>query len=196
MLGKPLRQRPVLRDGAQTGDRLFVSGTIGDAGLGLDLRLGRSDISGEAADFLLQSYLLPDPPLNLAGLVAEYASAALDVSDGLLADAVHLARSSGLSLDLFAEDIPLSAAAGQWLGLARDREKALVRLFSAGDDYQILCSVPQNKAAKFMEAAQDIGVAVTEIGICKAPERGLEVRLLAGDGSPVSFGKAGYRHFL
>ncbi|MCR5875763.1 thiamine-phosphate kinase [Phenylobacterium sp. J426] len=131
--------RMVRRGGARPGDRLMVSGTIGDATLGL------AAVKGEIADpdgTLAYRYRLPQPRLDLRRALREKATAAADVSDGLIADAGHIARASGVGLHLDLDALPLSGAAASWLERQPDVGRALLRLATGGDDYEVVCTMP------------------------------------------------------
>lgn len=129
--------RMIRRAGANVGDKLLVSGVIGDGGLGL------AAVRGEIEDpdgYLAGRYRLPTPRLDLRGVLRQAATAATDVSDGLVADAGHIAHASGVGLILDLDRVPLSAAARNWVDRQPDRPPALVRLATAGDDYEIVCA--------------------------------------------------------
>ncbi|MFY9656716.1 MAG: thiamine-phosphate kinase [Methylocystis sp.] len=128
----------IARAGAKVGDGVFVSGTIGDAALGLRLREDpafAARLSAASRDFLLDRYLLPRPRLELAPLLREFASAAMDVSDGLLGDLAKLTRASKVSAQVALADIPLSEAAREALALDPALRETLL---TGGDDYEIL----------------------------------------------------------
>jgi thiamine-monophosphate kinase len=170
------------RSGAQAGDGLWVTGTIGDGVLGL------AAVRGEIADpdgSLAGRYRLPTPRLGLPlqGVV----SAAMDVSDGLVQDAGHMARASGVGLVIETELVPVSAA-GRAAGLR------FVESGSAGgDDYELLLAVPPAGEAALLAGARAAGVAVTRIGrfAAGAPE----VTGVRADGSVVVLGGGGWSHF-
>lgn len=154
----------VRRSTGRAGDVLMVSGTIGDAVLGLAILKGERGRPGQDAaahDALVERYRVPQPRVALARAVRDHASAAMDVSDGLMGDLAKLCRASGISAVVEAVAIPMSAAARTWL--ARD-PTLLSRLVSGGDDYEILCAVPENRRAAFEVAARSAGVPVRVIG--------------------------------
>ena len=131
--------RMVRRAGARPGDRLLVSGTIGDGGLGL------AAVRGEVADpdgQLAFRYRLPEPRLDLRETLRRIATAAADVSDGLVADARHIAEASGVRIVIDLDKLPLSGGAATWLEAQPDIPRALLRLSSGGDDYEIVCTAP------------------------------------------------------
>ncbi len=194
-IGEVETGRVVRRSGAAPGDVLFVSGTIGDASAGLKARLDRDycgdlDLPADAQRHILDRYLLPRPRTHLAGLVRDFASAAMDVSDGLIADARHLAGASGADLELDLDQVPLSPA----LRHIRDRAPSDFAAFlNGGDDYEILLSVPEEKAADFAAEAAGSDCPVTRIGQVKSGEGRVRV---TRSGVPVDLDESGgFRHF-
>ncbi|MFZ5669903.1 MAG: thiamine-phosphate kinase [Pseudomonadota bacterium] len=127
----------VLRSGARPGDRLAVSGAIGDGWLGLLAARGELDSPALAA-----RYRLPTPRLDLVPALRRLARAAADVSDGLLADAGHIAAASGCAAHIDLEALPLSPDASAWLESQPDQVAARVSLATGGDDYEIVCALP------------------------------------------------------
>lgn len=157
--------RFVPRRGAAVGDRLFVTGTIGDAGLGLELRrdlhIYAAALTDEDTSFLVGRYLLPEPRLAMREVLARWASAALDISDGLLKDACRLADASGLTLALDLNAVPLSQPARL---VAQKYPKRAAKLYTGGDDYEVLFAVPLHALADFKSDLATVPVQVTEIG--------------------------------
>ncbi|WP_031548733.1 thiamine-phosphate kinase [Parvularcula oceani] len=188
MTGGPLGAAPVWRSGAMPGDLLFAGGTIGDAHLGLLQLEGRHD-AGSGASSVVRAYRRPHPPPALAGLVARHASASLDVSDGLLADARHLAEESGLRCRIEGVRLPLSSAGEAF---AAGGEGARAALAAGGDDYVPLFAVPQAQAEAMRKDAATLGLAIFEIGAC---EEGSGIRYTGLDGTERSVARGGYRHF-
>lgn len=181
----------IRRAGAQPGDLLFVSGTIGDGVLGLDVQRGESlGLSPEAADVLRQRYLLPEPRVALGQALVGLATAALDISDGLVADLAHLCAVSGVGAEVDAGLVPLSAAGRA--ALAQD-EGLLERVLTGGDDYELLFAVPPDKVAEIARISAECDVAITQIGCILPADR--KMRFLGPAGHPLSFASQGYRHF-
>jgi thiamine-monophosphate kinase len=174
--------KTILRRGAKLDDLLFVSGTIGDSGVGLEALKAR-----RRAPALIARYRVPQPRVALGRRLRGIASAALDVSDGLLADLEHLADVSKVHIVVDAARVPLSAALKKEWGA-----DAVVRAATAGDDYEIVFTAPRAKRAKVFAAAKAAGTAVTEIGWVM---KGRGVALLGPDGRPIAVGKRGWRHF-
>lgn len=192
IIGSVPAGRMVPRGGARAGDALYVSGTIGDAALGLALRQGASPgpgVSPGEAQALIGRYLRPQPRLALAQALLDHASAAMDVSDGLVKDAARLCRASGVGGTLRLAAVPLGAAARR---LAGNDPTLLPRLVTAGDDYEILCAVPAAAERGFVAAAALAQVQVVRIGELQ-PGDGLTVVGLDGVDMPIARG--GWDHF-
>jgi thiamine-monophosphate kinase len=156
----------VRRKGAAAGDRVVVSGSIGDAALGLNVLTGGAakavlghDLAAAAA--LISRYRLPQPRSALARAVRDHASAAMDVSDGLAGDLAKLCAVSGVSAEIDADAVPLSAPVR--LLMARG-VAGIEGIVAGGDDYEILCTIPEDRFAAFARDARQAGVAVTSIG--------------------------------
>jgi thiamine-monophosphate kinase len=189
MFGSVLEGTMVRRAGAKPGDRVFVSGSIGDAALGLALRKGAAwNLSDAQRQHLVSRYLLPQPRNALAEAVRTHASSAIDVSDGLAGDFAKLCRVSNVAADIHVDKVPFSDAAKAVLAA---EPATLERALTGGDDYEIVCTIPAAKAEDFRAAAQAVRVAVTDIGEIKAGEG---ARFLT-DGKPLAFKRASFSHF-
>lgn len=163
----------IKRSTAQVGDVLVVSGTIGDATLGLAVLRGEPGPLGNdaaARGALVDRYRIPQPRVALAHAVRDCATAAMDVSDGLMGDLAKLCSASGVSAVVEAASLPLSAPARTWL---TSDPSLIARLVSGGDDYEVLCAVPENRLADFQLAARSAGVPVGVIG-----------RIVTGEAAP------------
>lgn len=185
--GTPLGARVPSRADAQIGDDIWVTGTLGDAWLGfLALRnewKGLDEASRQAA---IVRYRLPTPRTDLAPLVAQFANAAMDVSDGLVADAGKLARASSVAICIEAGLIPLSAAGRAWVADA----KGYGRLFDWGDDYELLFTASRKRRAEIARS----GARVTRIGAVAAGEG---VEIVGASGRPIEIlGPGGHVHQL
>ena len=184
----------VPRGGAKLGDFLYVSGTLGDAALGLQLRLGKAEfeaaLSAENRDFLLRRYLYPEPRVELSQALASHATAAMDISDGLALDLSRMCAASQLSAEVAVSSIPLSAAATTALAAS---QKSISLILTGGDDYEILCAVPADRAAAFEAGSRDAGVSVTRIGVIK-PGDGAPAFIRA-DGKCLKLPLKGFQHF-
>lgn len=182
----------VRRSGGRAGDRLYVTGCIGDAALGLEARAAQraEDRLWPGAVALIDRYLVPQPRLALAEAVRRHASAAMDVSDGLVGDASKLAVASGTGLTLRLGDVPLSDAARQAIA---DRPDRFATAMTGGDDYELLCAIPPDGAARFEAAAAAAGVPVTAIG--ELSPAGDAVVVLDASGLPFNAAQGSFRHF-
>jgi thiamine-monophosphate kinase len=185
-LGHVPEGRMVPRGGARPGDRICVTGTIGDAALGLALRRGdrpawASPLRGDERDYLVDRYLHPRPRLAVTGALSEHASAAMDVSDGLAGDLAKMMRASGTTARIDLEAMPLSPAARAALAGDPGLRDLLI---TGGDDYEILCAVPAERLASFVAASASAGVEAAVIGAVQE-----------GEGLPVFRDGAGERRY-
>jgi thiamine-monophosphate kinase len=193
--GRVSAGKMVHRSGAKPGDRVVVTGTIGDATLGLDILKGGAVADVLAKDdaakaMLVGRYRVPQPRNALATAVRDYAHAAMDVSDGLAGDLAKLCQASGVSAVIDTPGIPLSAPAAALLAHGTVDIEAIV---SGGDDYEILCAVPESSFEPFAEAARAAGVAVTSIGSIIAGSSA--PRFLDGEGREIVLKRLSYSHF-
>jgi thiamine-monophosphate kinase len=185
----------VRRTGAREGDLVMVTGTIGDAALGLVLRkdpaaAARWKLDDAMRDHLAARYLLPQPRNAIAEALRRHARAALDVSDGLAGDLGKLCRASGVGAAVAVARVPLSAAARQ--ALAADSQ-AVETILTGGDDFEVVAAVPADHVEDLRAEAAAAGVALTEIGVVVAGPR--EARFMAADGNALAFKQAAYSHF-
>ncbi len=184
----------VRRSGARPGDNVYVSGTIGDAVLGLAVIEGDGRFAGNMsradAGRLAARYRLPEPRLGLARALRKYASAAIDVSDGLAGDLAQLCAASKVTARIELAAVPLSRAARRCLGSAPE---AIERLITGGDDYEILCAVPPKKSAGFERAAKRAHIPVCPIGMfCRGGDAPV---FLKPDKTALKLEQMSYSHF-
>ncbi len=187
--------RVIRRGGAQRDDTVFVSGTIGDAALGLSvLRTTPSALDAASTTFLVDRYRLPEPRVTLGPQLIGIATAGLDVSDGLVADLRHICEVSRLSAVIEARSVPLSPAARA--AIAGD-PRCLVTALTGGDDYEILFTAPSAASARIGELSRLYGVPITPLGRMTSLSGGEEPRVVVLDnlGHPVSFASEGWTHF-
>lgn len=157
MMGWANRGGMVKRSGGRPGDLLVVSGSIGDGWLGL--RASRGEVA-DPRGFLVGRYRLPQPRLGWRDALIHYGKASADVSDGLLADAGHIARASGCGLEIDLDQIPLSSEAVAWLATQDDKAGAHVALATGGDDYEIVCAIDPADWQAFQAATRDVAPTV------------------------------------
>lgn len=181
--------KALLRSGAKAGHDVYVSGVTGRAGLTLDYWQGKCGaVSDAQRDELLTAYYRPEPRVALGQQLRGIASAAQDVSDGLLADLAHIARNSKVQITVDIAAIPL---AGVLMALCDSTDVFRLAL-TAGDDYELVFTAPAGKKKAVAAAAKKLGVQVTRIG---KVSKGEGVQVLDLSGTPMSFTGTGYQHF-
>jgi thiamine-monophosphate kinase len=193
-LGDVPAGRILRRGGGCPGDRLWVTGTIGDGVLGLQaLRGTLVGVDAEGLAFLAGRYRLPQPRTTLGPGLIGLASAALDVSDGLVADLGHLAAVSGVAAVLEADRVPLSVAVRQAVTAA---PALLATALTGGDDYEILLAAPPEADQALRRLSQESGVPLACVGRLEAPgPTGPGVTVVDGGGRPLRLERAGWNHF-
>ncbi|MGE4431075.1 MAG: thiamine-phosphate kinase [Sphingobium sp.] len=174
---------PPARSGAQAGDLLFVTGTIGDAGAGLALLQARLDAPEDARRALIDAYRQPMPPVALGPVIAPLVSAMADVSDGLLIDADRIAQASGIAIRMELSSLPLSAA----LVAARgEGVESRIEAGTAGDDYQLLFTAPPDREAAIRALCAEQGHRLSRIGQCETgADAGTERLTILHHGQPI-----------
>jgi thiamine-monophosphate kinase len=187
LLGKVGARGPVRRSGAKPGEDIWVTGDIGDSWLGLQAATGALGLLiAEAQNRLVSRYRVPEPPrLPVADLISARASASIDVSDGLVADAGNIARASSVRMLIGASLVPLSGTASHYI---ENGKSDLRDLLTGGDDYQTLFTAPQ--AAR--QAMRSSGTKLTRIG---QVTEGEGVFVLDANNQPLQFEATGWRHF-
>ncbi|HXW71871.1 MAG TPA: thiamine-phosphate kinase [Methylocella sp.] len=198
VLGAVPRGQIISRQGVAEGDLLYVTGTIGDAALGLILRreaerpsdglggqLGIEDVA-----YLTNRYLLPQPRLEMRWALGACAHAAMDISDGLAGDLAKILKLNGVTTVVQETAIPLSSAARRLLNLSPRLFEAAV---TGGDDYELLCSVPEPRGPAFEAAAREVGLVVTAIGTVKAGQA--PPRFVDETGKNLTFRRLSFQHF-
>ena len=184
ILGLVPRGQALLRSGAKVGDDVWVSGTLGDAALGLRVLRGLAATEDETLA-LVDRYRTPRPRLALGRALRGLATAAIDVSDGLVADLGHICETSGVGAAIEVARLPLSPVAR---GIPGAREAAL----GGGDDYELLFTVPPARRGEVERLASKLDHGLTRIGQIEA---GHAVQVLDPDGSARPLDRLGWRHF-
>lgn len=191
-IGEVPRGRALMRSTAGIGDDVYVSGTIGDGALGLKALTGQlPNLPAAAREALGDRYHLPQPRLAVGQALAQdgLATAALDVSDGLVADLGHIAEASGLGAEIEAQRVPLSLAARAALEADPGLRPVIL---TGGDDYELLFTAPEGKAADLTGLADRLDLPLTRIGKIVG-ERGVRVR--DAGGQVISLTGGGWTHF-
>ena len=177
----------VRRSGAAPGDLIFVSGTIGDAAFGLSIALQEIKANKLDNDFLKGRYRLPQPRLRLGYCLKEAATAATDISDGLLADLGHITEASACGALIELKNIPLSTAVRRLVDEDSDRWD---KVLTGGDDYEIIFTAPNQSCVADISAK--LKLPITPIGRIVS---GRSVEILNSRGEPITFESEGYKHF-
>ena len=183
------------RSTARPGDLVYVSGTIGDAALGLALRRnpsmrGRCGLDEAACRYLEARFRRPQPPVALTAALRACASASMDVSDGLIKDFDRLCRASGAGGRIEAARVPLSGAARAVVARAG---ASLADLTTGGEDYEVLAAIPAQRADEYERAAAAAGIAVTRIGAIAGASEGIAA--VDASGQKMTFARTGWDHF-
>jgi thiamine-monophosphate kinase len=183
----PLTSKPLLRSGAKPGDHIFVTGNLGDAGLGLRALQGQMTLAEADYQYALQRYYRPMPRVALGAQLLGIANAMIDISDGLVSDLGHIVNCSQVGAEIYLAQLPQSQV---MQGIAADQ--ALALMLAAGDDYELCFTVPENKLARLEQLRQSIDVPITAIGTIQASPG---VKLLQADGNEYKLNSSGYQHF-
>ncbi len=189
-LGWSPKGKAAARAGARPGDGVFVTGAIGDGWLGLQAAQGKLSLEPERLGALVDHYRTPAPPVAFAPVIRDLATAALDISDGLIADLGHLAAASGVGIEIDLELTPLSLAGTAWFEGRVDEQAALERLVVGGDDYEIAFTVAARDEAAARREAERRHIRLTRIGRV-VPGAGVVARFA---GKPVSLEQTGFTH--
>jgi thiamine-monophosphate kinase len=193
--GRVPNGKMIHRSGAKPGDHVVVTGTIGDAALGLDiLKKGRAAAvlvhDAASREVLVGRYRVPEPRGALASVIRAHAHAAMDVSDGLAGDMTKLCVASGVSAEIELAAIPLSKAASAVLAAGA---VSLGEIVSGGDDYEILCTIRPSVLEEFVRGARTAGVVASSIGTIVA---GVAApKFLDAKGAELALTRASYSHF-
>ncbi len=184
ILGSVPEGGAILRRGARPGDRLWVSGTLGDAAIGLRIRRGLAVPEDQALPFLAR-YLLPEPRIELGRRLRGIAHAAIDISDGLVADLGHLCRQSAVGAQVHAHRIPISQRAKTIPGSLRSA-------LTGGDDYELLFAAPEVETERIRRLSEELSLPLACIG---ETVEGEGVRVLDEKGRELAIEEPGWRHF-
>ena len=190
LIGEVPAGRALRRSGARVGDELWVSGALGSAALGVALRGGRIDLPPALAAEAGMALDRPQPRLALGRGLIGLASAAIDVSDGLIADLGHVLEASGVGARVGLERVPRGPALARALEL--DRDLALECLLAGGDDYELLFAAPPSAHGEIERLGASLGLRMAHIGEVAAGS-GLEV--LDPTGRRIALARGGFDHF-
>lgn len=188
-LGEVRAGKMITRSGAKVGDEVWVSGTIGDAALGLRLLEGEAlDIGASYRRAAVHRFRVPEPRSELGPKLVGLAHACADVSDGLLADLGHICDASGVGIEVRALDVPLSAAAKAAVARGMD----IGAILTGGDDYELAFTAPASASGRLAGLSAAAGVPLTRLGVVVP---GKAVKALDGHRKALPIRKPGYTHF-
>lgn len=176
------------RSAAQAGDSIFVTGFLGDAAAALAVIRQEIKSDTEQTGYLLDRFYRPEARVVLGQQLLGIANAAIDISDGLVADLGHIARASALAADIQVDTLPLSPVLKAVVSEPQARQFAL----TGGDDYELCLTVSQNNKQQLLACCRAAGVKITEIGTITP---GAGVSCINGDGKPLKLSRSGYQHF-
>lgn len=191
ILGEVPAGQAIRRSGAKAGDDIWVSGTLGDAALGLMALKGRVLLGNAERDYCVSRLEMPTPRIALGLALRGLARGMLDISDGLAGDLAHIARASHVTAQISVDALPLSPALRK-----QARDCALRCALSGGDDYELCFTTPADARERVEAAGRAAGVAVTRIGgILPAGADAAPVTFVDAAGQALAQGFAGYDHF-
>ncbi len=177
------------RSGAQAGDLIYVSGTLGDAAIGLAMVQGRC-AQNDDSDWFIGRLNRPEPRIELGLAAAPYCSAAIDISDGLAADLSHVLEAGTCGATVYVDSVPLSVEAKRYFEQQGDID--WTQVLASGDDYELCLTVSPENETRLVEAATSVSVPVSKVGeITEDPA----MRLLEDAGNEIKLKDAGYDHF-
>ena len=186
----PADQAGLKRSGAIAGDLVMVTGSLGDSGAALDQDLC-GDLEKQPSNSVLRRYWLPEPRIEFALRCQQLINAALDISDGLLADMGHICSQSGVDAQINLDSLPLSDQVIDCWG-----EQAALRAMTSGDDYELCMAVPKQSLAEMQKIARELEVPVTVLGeFVPMSGRQPSVTVLDNHGQPIEISAFGYHHF-
>jgi len=199
VLGTVKKGCALRRSGAKIGHGIYVSGTLGDASAGLDYLTRKKSRARDRSSLpqsvrhLVQRHFHPSPKIKLGTLlgIRHWASATIDISDGLSNDLGHICQQSRVGALIFAEHLPLSVALKNYA--ARKKIDSLKWVLHGGEDYELLFTVPPRYEKNVEHAAQRLSIPITKIGFTIPPKLG--IRLQDADGFVTPLSPGGYDHF-
>lgn len=191
ILGEAPKGKVIKRSGAKVGDSIYVSGTVGDAALGLKVVMKEIKLTDKTQEsYLTGRYHLPEPRLKLGRALRDTANAGIDISDGLLGDLQHVCVCSRVGAVIQKESIPVSGASKQVID---KQKKYWSSILSGGDDYELLFTAAQKDEKKIQKISESIGLRITKIGEVTSDKT---LKLVDAKGKTFSFSDLGYRHYI
>lgn len=192
IMGEVPENKALRRNGAQVGDAIFITGTLGDGALGLRLNTAPKSLKPVDQAFLRQRLDLPTPQLDVGQALRGIAHSAIDISDGCVADCGHILKASKVAATLWLDAFPLSNAAQNWRGAEPDLlANFWPFIYAGGDDYELLFTAPPSKRDEINRLSENSGVKISEIGLIGA---GFGVTILDKQNKPIEILSKGYEH--
>ncbi|MDM7859779.1 thiamine-phosphate kinase [Alteromonas sp. ASW11-36] len=182
-------QSALTRSGAKPGDWIYVTGTVGDAGAGLDILKGDLAAAGESADYLIKRHQFPSPRVVAGTMLRRAASACIDISDGLLADLHHILEASECGAMLHVDRLPISEALTELV----EEQQCFQYGLTAGDDYELLFTIGEEYKSQVETAFSSFNIRATCIGQVTGVAGKTDLRL--NDKPFKHSGKQGFEHF-
>jgi thiamine-monophosphate kinase len=188
LIGEVEERNCVYRNGAKLGDRIFVTGTLGDSALGLKMLK-----SGVKKGYLIERHRNPTPRLKEGGAIAQQglATAMIDISDGLIADLGHILEASGVGAHIYLPQLPLSAP--YLKHVTPYYKNPYLLALAGGEDYELLFTAPRERGEAINRLANELGTPLTLIGEITGAAAG--VTLVGADGKKVPVAQRGHDHF-
>ncbi len=180
--------KKILRSGAAPGDTVFVSGYLGDAATALAVLNDDASVDDETRRYLCNRFYRPQPRIALGQALLPIASAAIDISDGLLADLGHIAEASGLGATIYADRLPISTTVAKLV----DDKKAINHALIGGDDYELCFTASSSSRETLQQISSRLGITITEIGEMNLSDN---VRCIDQSGVEIQTDITGYQHF-
>ncbi len=189
IMGTLTDAKALLRSGAKAGDKIYVSGYLGDAGLGLEMLQGKREVSAPYREYLQRRYQYPEPRVKFAQSLLNIANSAIDISDGLAADLNHILEKSGVGATIFSSHLPLSEA----LKKSVNPEDALYLALAAGGDYELCFTISAEYEKDLQRLSQALTLPCTCIGEVKA---GAGLEIVDGHDRVIPVKSLGWEHFV
>ncbi len=186
------KDEAMTRSGAKPGDLVYVSGELGAAGLAVSLINNGMSLDKPDTQELYKAYFQPSPRIKLGQACAGLATAAIDISDGLMSDLGHIAEKSGVGIELKAMEIPVARVVKNFMRTMGDKSQGLKLALTAGDEYELAMTVAQDQQKGFEQAVAELDIPLTLIG---QVVKGSRVKCLDKEGREIELKSLGYRHF-
>ena len=189
MIGEVNKYHAVTRSGAKEGDDIYITGTLGDSAIGLLIKQdpGKLELSKADTNFFINRYELPTPRVEIGKKLTKIANSMLDISDGFIQDAAHIAKNSNVQLEISLTKVPMS----QPLQKLKDQYDIVETALTGGDDYELFFTAPEKYEGAIKEIANATAIPITKIGKVSAGDK---IIIKDSEGKELKFNKTGYIH--